>query len=83
MEIIRWMRENFFTFKHINLSKMWKLIFSKLESFMYDESETISIIEIYTNLFFTLSIDPLVNKESLTNILIECIRQANGNIPII
>jgi hypothetical protein len=49
---------------------MWKLIFSKLESFMYDESETISIIEIYTNLFFTLSIDPLANKESLTNILI-------------
>ena len=47
---------------------------------MYDESDTISIIEIYTNLFFTLSIDPLVNKDTLTNILIECIRQANCNI---
>jgi hypothetical protein len=38
METIKWMRENLFTFKQINLSKMWKSIFVKIESCLYDES---------------------------------------------
>jgi hypothetical protein len=45
----------------------------------HDESETVSIIELYSNLFYTLSIEPLISKEALTNILIECLRQALGS----
>lgn len=44
MEIIRWMRENLFAFKPINISKMWKAIFQKNETGVHDESEVVSII---------------------------------------
>jgi hypothetical protein len=77
IEAIKWMRENLFRFRQIDLSKMWKSIFGKIESRAFDESEIISMIEIYTNLFYTLSIDPLVEKAKLANVLIECLRQAN------
>lgn len=49
---------------------MWKLLFAKIGSYLYDESETISLIEIYSNLFYTLSIDPLVNRNALSDILV-------------
>lgn len=70
IETIKWMRENLFNFKQINLSKMWKAIFSKISSGLYDESEIISMIEIYSNLFYTLSIEPLVDRMALANTLI-------------
>ncbi len=44
MELIKWMRSNIFTFKQINLSKMWKLMFAKIKSNLYDESEMVSIL---------------------------------------
>lgn len=49
---------------------MWKAIFSKISSGLYDESEIISMIEIYSNLFYTLSIEPLVDRMALANTLI-------------
>lgn len=36
MLTIRWMREHLFTFKQINLSKMWKAIFAKIDSGLFD-----------------------------------------------
>lgn len=77
------MRENLFSFKQINLSKMWKAIFYKISSGLYDESEIVSMIEIYSNLFYTLSIEPLVDRMALTNMLVECLRQANCIICVI
>jgi hypothetical protein len=74
------MRENLFIFKPLNLSKMWKSIFIKNEKGNHEECEIVSIIELYSNLFYTLSIEPLISKEALTNILIECLRQALGII---
>jgi hypothetical protein len=59
---------------------MWKTIFAKIDSGMFDESEIVSMIEVYTNLFYTLSIEPQVDKEKLVNILMECLRQANCKI---
>ena len=35
---------------------MWKMIFVKISEGAYDESEIVSIVEIYSNLFYTLSI---------------------------
>lgn len=35
------------------------------------------MIEIYTNLFYTLSIEPNIDELKLANILMECLRQAN------
>lgn len=78
IEAINWMRHNIFAFRHIDLSKMWKAIFAKITSRTYDESEIISMVEIYTNLFYTLSIEPTVSRLSLANILVECLRQAHG-----
>ena len=43
MQIIKWLRENLFTFKQISLSKIWKSIFTKSESGQYDESEIVTI----------------------------------------
>jgi hypothetical protein len=76
MEIIHWLRSNLFTIKPINLSKIWKFIFLKGEKGIYDESDIVTIIELYSNLFYTLALDALVSKEQLTNILLECIRQS-------
>lgn len=77
MEIIRWLRENLFKIKPINLSRIWKYIFIKNDRGIHDESDLVTIVELYSNLFYTLSIDPLASKEALTNILIECLRQCN------
>ena len=38
------------------------------------------MIEIYTNLFYTLSIEINIDELKLTNILMECLRQANGKL---
>ena len=82
MELIKWMRENLFSFKQINLSKMWKAIFGKAESGQFDESETVTIVELYSNLFYTLSLEPLLSQLQLSNVLLECLRQAMGTTPL-
>lgn len=38
------------------------------------------MIEIYTNLFYTLSIESNIDELKLVNILMECLRQANGKL---
>ncbi len=41
MSLLKWMRANLFNFKHLNLSKMWKLLFI---GFNNNESNAISPI---------------------------------------
>jgi hypothetical protein len=77
MEIIRWLRANLFTIKPINLSRIWKYIFLKSEKGLHDESDIVTIVELYSNLFYTLALDPLISKEELTNVLLECLRQSH------
>lgn len=77
MEIIQWLRANLFVIKPINLSRIWKHIFLKTEKGDHDESDIVTIVELYSNLFYTLSLDPMVSKEELVNALLECLRQSN------
>ena len=62
MEIIRWLRNNLFGIKPINLSKIWKYIYLKSEKGNHEESDIVTIVELYSNLFYTLSLDVNVNK---------------------
>ena len=77
MEMLGWLRKNLLNFKQINLSKFWKLIFLKTSSNIYLERDVINLLELYANVFYTLSLDELTPKEPLVNSIIECFRQAN------
>lgn len=62
MEILTWLRRNIFTIKELNLSKFWKNLFIKYLSNLYPETEVINLIDLFSNVFYTLSQEELISK---------------------
>lgn len=55
MELLTWLRRNLFKIKELHLSKFWKNLFMKYLSKVYPEAEVINLVDLFSNVFYTLS----------------------------